>query len=481
MNSRKKVNPSERNLFQLCFPCFSKSSVDCDEIMLRSFGNEFTEYEYVIENLAIRRAPKVLLDSYQPPPKIKTKYSRYKKNTVEHVAWSIDKRYPPEVTVGPVVAVVEAPLEENNLLPTNENRDNKVGRPNLIGYNSGQPKNTFHNNMSSKTGRYRPEEDKLISKDNFLKKTLVPPVIYRAETPKIQISADVHRAGGGDELPKKEMKIIPTEIQETIDALKMARPPNLASFPRKNRRSLMRSISDTSCDKETFCNFVGLHNSKEESTEETRSSRMNVSFAENTRNTFIRTPQSRKRSVSPRKLNPSTNWFIKNCKRRFQSTDTLPNADSANFKVMAMECDLKVATVELDASKRLIRELGRTGSNQQHIIQLLDGKNTADNNINKNCAVASSSTKSQVPIGLRTSNPNPVRESECISKINSESAVISKKEVDAKVEDESAIDKQKKLEKEKELLKNQSIKWKIIINKHKEATKKTVPADKKTT
>ncbi|KAG5897017.1 hypothetical protein JTB14_010768 [Gonioctena quinquepunctata] len=49
-----------------------------------------------------------------------------------------------------------------------------------------------------------------------------------------------------------------------------------------------------------------------------------------------------------------------------------------------MKCDLKVATVEFDASKRLIQV-------------------------------------------LRTSNPNPVREPERISKINSESGVISEK------------------------------------------------------
>nr|XP_023021359.1 uncharacterized protein LOC111509773 isoform X2 [Leptinotarsa decemlineata] len=301
MTPTKKINPSERNLFQLCFPCFSKSSVDCDEIMLRSFGREFTEYEYVIENLAIRRAPKVLLDSYQPPPKIKSRYGQTKKPTVKHLAAGSSVKKPsPEVMVGPVVETEDATPEDSHLLPPIESREKPVCgpcTPNMAGYNPCQTKG-FHN-VPCRPCRPR-TDDKMNQNETVLKKALVPP-IYRRGPPKLQVSADIHKDGEVEKSSKAEKKSIPTEIQETIDALRSARPTHLAPLPRKNQRNLMRSVSDTSCDKETFCNFLGLENFKEETSEETRSSRMNIYFMENKRKPSSRSPQFRKRSVSPRK------------------------------------------------------------------------------------------------------------------------------------------------------------------------------------
>ncbi|CAG9825665.1 unnamed protein product [Phaedon cochleariae] len=77
------------------------------------------------------------------------------------------------------------------------------------------------------------------------------------------------------------------------------------------------------------------------------------------------------------------------------ASDISLNADSDNLKVMAAKCDLKVALVELESSKMIIRELERSVNNQQRLIELLDGKDTQVPNINKVCEVASSSTKSQ--------------------------------------------------------------------------------------
>ncbi|KAG5886298.1 hypothetical protein JTB14_001516 [Gonioctena quinquepunctata] len=78
------------------------------------------------------------------------------------------------------------------------------------------------------------------------------------------------------------------------------------------------------------------------------------------------------------------------------SSDICLNADSENIKVMSVKCDLKVALVELEASKMIIRELERSVINQQRLIELLDEKGTHARNINNICAVASSSTKSQI-------------------------------------------------------------------------------------
>ncbi|KAG5882204.1 hypothetical protein JTB14_033545 [Gonioctena quinquepunctata] len=69
---------------------------------------------------------------------------------------------------------------------------------------------------------------------------------------------------------------------------------------------------------------------------------------------------------------------------------------------MSVKCDLKVALVELKASKMIIGELERSVINQQRLIELLDEKGTLARNINDVCVVASSSTKSQISSVVQT-------------------------------------------------------------------------------
>lgn len=45
-----------------CGCCAKQEEFNSDEVIFDYFGKEFSEYEYVIENLAIRPAPKKLLD-----------------------------------------------------------------------------------------------------------------------------------------------------------------------------------------------------------------------------------------------------------------------------------------------------------------------------------------------------------------------------------------------------------------------------------
>ncbi|CAH2013845.1 unnamed protein product [Acanthoscelides obtectus] len=99
--SKKKEN--KRSIFQLCFPCIGKQTFSCDEVMCDSFGREFTEYEYVIENLAIRRAPKVLLDSALSAKKSKSKYGQTERVPVRNFGTSVERRSLPEVECGPVI------------------------------------------------------------------------------------------------------------------------------------------------------------------------------------------------------------------------------------------------------------------------------------------------------------------------------------------------------------------------------------------
>ncbi|KAG5874682.1 hypothetical protein JTB14_021638 [Gonioctena quinquepunctata] len=58
------------------------------------------------------------------------------------------------------------------------------------------------------------------------------------------------------------------------------------------------------------------------------------------------------------------------------SSDICLNADSENIKVMSVKCDLKVALVELEASKMIIRELESSSTKSQisGVVQILDRK-----------------------------------------------------------------------------------------------------------
>lgn len=67
-----------RSIFQKCMPCL-KAPVEEDtgpeEYIKRNFGDQYTEYEYVIENLALTAVPKAILDEI-PPEKPKKKFKK---------------------------------------------------------------------------------------------------------------------------------------------------------------------------------------------------------------------------------------------------------------------------------------------------------------------------------------------------------------------------------------------------------------------
>ncbi|KAG5874497.1 hypothetical protein JTB14_009238 [Gonioctena quinquepunctata] len=69
---------------------------------------------------------------------------------------------------------------------------------------------------------------------------------------------------------------------------------------------------------------------------------------------------------------------------------------------------LKVALVELEASKMILRRLERSVIDQQRLIELLDEKGTHARNINIICAVATSSTKSQISGVVQTPDKKEV-------------------------------------------------------------------------
>ncbi|XP_057672915.1 uncharacterized protein LOC130904268 [Diorhabda carinulata] len=266
MSPKKK-----KSLFYYCFPCIKHTDEDPDELLVKNFGTEFTEYEYVIENLAIRRAPKILFDQHQPPPILKQKHqtipkikhTQTKKPKVKDFGAVVERESVAYDVVGPVVKL-DASGDADECCPR--------GAPKCI--------------------------DKI--KDDVLKKILIPPChVFRVEhpTPKIQkVSAEVHKCSDGSMLRRQSMPIrqsIPSEIKQTIEALKVAKPPVTSTLSKKNRRQLVRSVSDTSCDKETFCNFLDPEIKQHDNKKDIRSSLLDVFPNPNKRKSISKFQQGR--------------------------------------------------------------------------------------------------------------------------------------------------------------------------------------------
>lgn len=62
--AKTQMNPETASIKEklFCGCCAKSEDYNSDEAIFDYFGREFTEYEYVVENLAIRPAPKKLLD-----------------------------------------------------------------------------------------------------------------------------------------------------------------------------------------------------------------------------------------------------------------------------------------------------------------------------------------------------------------------------------------------------------------------------------
>ncbi|CAH1110155.1 unnamed protein product [Psylliodes chrysocephalus] len=96
-------------------------------------------------------------------------------------------------------------------------------------------------------------------------------------------------------------------------------------------------------------------------------------------------------------VNISKNTKFFDASNDIRDNDIENHAESVSF--LTLKCDLKVAKVKLDASKRLASELERTINNQELIISLLQNpKNLEVNygpNTNNRSAVATVSLKSE--------------------------------------------------------------------------------------
>lgn len=97
------------------------------------------------------------------------------------------------------------------------------------------------------------------------------------------------------------------------------------------------------------------------------------------------------------------------------SSDSTPNLGNRNqeMSILALKCDLRVARIEVDSSKKIISELERSVNNQELIINLLKkGQNqkviqeNTKGKQDRHYNVANSSARSDTPISQERSNKN---------------------------------------------------------------------------
>lgn len=171
-----KDKPSGKNVFTCCCPCIpSKSSKKEKKKKQKAIPKEFAEYEYVIENLAISKAPKICLDCAQPTPKPKKKSIRTTqtiKPSARDCSTLAVKTSPQEVVLGPVV---QSTLSSGDCSALKEPHE-KI-----------EPCCPCPRGPLSKQMQYRCMIRDKIKDDFILKKILLPPgQVQRIEHPKLQ-------------------------------------------------------------------------------------------------------------------------------------------------------------------------------------------------------------------------------------------------------------------------------------------------------
>lgn len=116
----------KRNIFVKCMSCFGTppAEEDPEEYIKNNFGSQYTEYEYVIENLAVTPVPKALLDEISANAVCEKKKNR--SETIKKVAVpSINEVSDAEVISRNIVPPCEI-LPDATIRPEDRLKKNKI-------------------------------------------------------------------------------------------------------------------------------------------------------------------------------------------------------------------------------------------------------------------------------------------------------------------------------------------------------------------
>ncbi|KAL1490442.1 hypothetical protein ABEB36_013134 [Hypothenemus hampei] len=203
-NCRKKLK-------FICFCCPNEDEFNIDEVIFDYFGKEFTEYEYVVENMAIRPAPKKLLDLV--PVHSTSISSRESSQT--------SKREPPA-----------EPLTSNGIIimpsrrqPGGEGDEQKTQEPRLPIKNNNSGFISFKE-PTKEILQTKPDKYKILKNVTELRQT----TRTKEYKTKKEILSDLCETSEQclnfekPKIDKSKMKEMPLEIKDTIDNLKFKKP-----------------------------------------------------------------------------------------------------------------------------------------------------------------------------------------------------------------------------------------------------------------
>nr|CAH7716998.1 unnamed protein product [Callosobruchus chinensis] len=190
--------------------------------------NKRSVFQYVIENLAIRRAPKVLLDSALPAKKSKSKYGQTEKVPVRNF--------------GTLVERTSSPEEQPSLITPPNEKQMKTLDPTWSDYNLFK----FTAPVEKHNAPRQNFTDAILLENTRQKKTVAQ--VYPVKND-LKVLPDVHKTE-----PKGADDNMPCEIKKTIAALQRARLPTTHKVRRaRNHRTVLRGDSTTSFEPDTSC------------------------------------------------------------------------------------------------------------------------------------------------------------------------------------------------------------------------------------
>lgn len=101
----KKKKNKKKSIFNTCFSCFSTVPIECDELTCPAFGYDSSDFEYIVENMSIKKVPKKFLE--EPLPSTK----KIDKKVENDFCGYAVKKIPPEVSIGPVTEIEDVCME----------------------------------------------------------------------------------------------------------------------------------------------------------------------------------------------------------------------------------------------------------------------------------------------------------------------------------------------------------------------------------
>lgn len=123
MTEKKK----KKSAFSACCSCFSRVPIECNELTCPGFVSDIGNFEYIVENMSIKKIPKKFLNESPTPVSSSSKNSNEGKKEQDLCTYSdeklkaetdfsgyVNKEIPPSTWTGPVVELEDASMSSSD-------------------------------------------------------------------------------------------------------------------------------------------------------------------------------------------------------------------------------------------------------------------------------------------------------------------------------------------------------------------------------